>query len=68
VALHERIAVASDAAARTSAALTTRAGVLAALAQRRRDVAGLNQALVVKNGEVERLHRRGTEVVTETAR
>ena len=66
--LRRRVALSADAAARTTAALSTRRGVLTALAERRAHVAKLKETLKERNDEVERLQRRGGEVAAEHSR
>jgi hypothetical protein len=66
--LRRRVALGADAAARSTAALSTRRGVLAALAERRAHLANLKETLKERNTEVERLQRRGGEVAAEHSR
>ena len=68
LSLRERIAKLKDVDAQRSARLSTRRGVLTALAERRAHIRKLESELSSANGTIERLQRRGGEIGAEVAR
>ena len=66
--LRKKIATLRDVDARRVAGLSTRRGVLLALAERRAHIRKLESDLTTANGAIERLQRRGGEIGAEVAR
>ena len=66
--LRKKIAALRDVDARRAAGLSTRRGVLLALAERRAHIRKLESDLTSANGAIERLQRRGGEIGAEVAR
>ena len=66
--LRKKIATLRDVDARRVAGLSTRRGVLLALAERRAHIRKLESDLTAANGAIERLQRRGGEIGAEVSR